>query len=101
MVSQILMLAAGLLLGSAHAITTEFVLPSRLKLDMLTKCRGMLAAPRRSAANVNPSGVSFIHLQYIHYLTMATGMGSFLVHELQLDDTQVKDYMAALEHCQR
>jgi hypothetical protein len=74
---------------------------NRSKLDMLTKCRGMLAAPRRSVANVNPSGVGLIYLQHIYLLTTTTGMGSFLVHELQLDDTQVEDYMAALEYCQR
>lgn len=60
----------------------------------------MLAAPRRSAANVNPSGVSINYLYDSHRLTATKGMGSFLVHELQLDYAQIKDYMAALEYSQ-
>jgi hypothetical protein len=81
MAMKCVMLAAGLLLGSVQAITTE----------------GMLAAPRRSTGILNAKGVRIFIIFSEHLLTKL-GQSFVLRGKVQLDDCKDDHHLVLPRH---
>jgi hypothetical protein len=84
MAMKSVILAAGLMLGSVHAITTE----------------GMLAAPRRSTGTLSAKGVS-IALYLSSACADKTGSSIVFGNEVQLDYSKVDVYLVLPRHQDR
>jgi hypothetical protein len=81
MAMKSVVLAAGLLLGSVQAITTE----------------GMLAAPRRSTGILNAKGVC-IFITSLGHLLMMSGQSIVLRGKVQLDDCKDNNHLVLPRH---